>query len=227
MISRTERWAPIGGIAFVVCMVVGSMLVGDIPKPDASRGEITRYLADADNHVRNIAGAYLWVVGALMFLWFLTRLRNDLRRAEGGTGALSTLAFGGGVAFAAVWMVSAVLFAAVPYAVEWRDAPVTNIDMVRVLPPAGRMLLLLGGGFAALLILIAASAVILRTALLPRWLGWLGIVAALLLVFDATYQTIFPFWVWVFIASCVMLTRREQTQRDRTVPEVAEMRSAR
>jgi hypothetical protein len=114
-ISRTERWAPISGIAFVVLMVVGSMLVGDTPRPDASEQEIAEYLADSHRHHRNIIGAYLWV-GAIPFLWFLTRLRNDLRRAEGGTGALSNLAHGAGVAFTAVWMVSAATFAAVPYA---------------------------------------------------------------------------------------------------------------
>src|SRR5262249_33492107 len=135
------------------------------------------------------------------------RLRNDIRRAEGGTGALSTLTFGAGVAFAAVWMVSAAAFAAVPDAVELRDAPITNPDPLRVLPAMGRLLLLQGGGFAGLLILLATSAAIFRTAVYPRWLGWLGIVAATVLVVDVLYLTIFPFWTWVFIASVAMLVR--------------------
>ena len=117
MVKQLERWAPLGGIVFVVLMVVGSILVGDVPGPDAPEQEIADYLADSDNHTRNIIGAYLWVVGALAFLWFLTRLRSDLRRAEGGTGALSNLAFGAGVAFTAVWMVSAAAFASVAYAI--------------------------------------------------------------------------------------------------------------
>jgi hypothetical protein len=97
MIGQIERWAPIAGIVFVALMVVGSIFVLDVPGPDAPEREIADYLADSDNHMRNIIGAYLWVVGALAFLWFLTRLRSDLRRAEGGTGALSNLAFGAGV----------------------------------------------------------------------------------------------------------------------------------
>jgi hypothetical protein len=156
-ISRTERWAPISGIAFVVLMVVGSMLVGDTPRPDASEQEIAEYLADSHRHHRNIIGAYLWV-GAIPFLWFLTRLRNDLRRAEGGTGALSNLAHGAGVAFTAVWMVSAATFAAVPYAITLRGAPVSDPDLVRLLPALGRLELLLGGGFSGLLVLLAAAA---------------------------------------------------------------------
>src|SRR5262245_27563626 len=128
--SRFERWAPVAGIAFVVLMVVGSMLVGNVPSPDASRAEIAAYLSDGDRQMHNIVGAYLWVIGAIAFLWFLIRLRNDLRRAEGGNGTLSNLAFGAGVAFAAVWTVSAATFASVAYAVTLRDAPVTETDLV-------------------------------------------------------------------------------------------------
>jgi hypothetical protein len=140
------RWAPIAGIAFVVLMVVGSMLIGDVPAPDAPTHDITDYLADSTNHTRNIIGAYLWVIGALAFLWFPVRLRSDIRTAEGGTGFFSNLAFGAGVAFAAVWTVSAAAFAAEPYAIELRDAPLTDPDLVRVLPALGRLLLLHGGG---------------------------------------------------------------------------------
>jgi hypothetical protein len=211
MNGQIERWAPIGGIVFVVLMVVGSFLVGDVPGADAPEQEIADYLADSDNHTRNIIGAYLWVAGALVFLWFLTRLRSDLRRAEGGTGALSNMAFGAGVAFTAVWMVSAAALASVAYAIALRDAPVSDPDLVRVLPPMGGLLLLLGGGFAGLLLLLAASVVIFRTGVFPRWLAWLGIVAAIALLFDVIYGNILPFWVWVFIASIVMLMRREET----------------
>jgi hypothetical protein len=211
MISQIERWAPISGIVFVVLMVAGSILVGDVPGADAPEQEIADYLADSGTHTRNIIGAYMWVVGALAFLWFLTRLRSDLRRAEGGTGALSNLVFGAGVAFTAVWMVSAAALASVAYAIELRDAPISDPDLVRVLPPMGGLLLLLGGGFAGLLLVLGASVAIFQTGVFPRWLAWLGIVAAIVLLFDVIYLNIFPFWVWVFIASIVMLMRREET----------------
>jgi hypothetical protein len=207
-LSLFERWAPVAGIAFVVLMVVGSMLVSNVPSPDAPRAEIVDYLADGDRQMSNIVGAYLWVVGSLAFLWFLIRLRNDLRKAEGGRGTLSNLAFGAGVAFAAVWTVAASTFASVAYAVTLRDAPVTDTDLVRVLPPLGRLELLLGGGFSGILVLLATSAVIPRTGVLPRWLGGLAIAAAIALLFDAVYLTILPFWGWVLIASVVMLVRR-------------------
>ena len=209
--SWLERWAPISGIAFVVLMVVGSMLVGDIPAPDAPRQEIADYLADSGTHTRNLIGGYLWVIGALAVLWFLVLLRNDIRKAEGGTGSLSTLAFGAGVAFVAVWMVSAAAYVALPYAIELRNAPITDTQLVSVLPVTGRLSLLLGGGFSGIVVILAAVGAIFRTGVFPRWLAWLGIVASIVLLFDVVYITIFPFWTWVLVASIVMLVRREKT----------------
>jgi hypothetical protein len=200
---------PIAGLAFVVLMVVGSMLIGDVPLPDAPAQEITEYLADSGRHTTNLIGAYFWVLGALSFLLFLVRLRNELRRAEGGQGTLSNLAFGAGVAFSAVWLGSAAAYAALPYSIALRGAQVTDIDLVRVLPAMGRLALLLGGGFSGALVLLAAAVVIFRTAVFPRWLAWLGIIASIALLFDVVYINITPFWAWVGVASVVMLVRRK------------------
>ena len=68
-----------------------------------------------------------------------------------------------------------------------------------------------------MLLLLATAAVILRTGVLPRWLAWLGIVAAIVLLVDVVYLTIFPFWGWVFIASVVMLVRQKKTATNKLV----------
>jgi hypothetical protein len=208
---HSERWAPLGGIIFVLLMFVGTFFVADVPDADAPAQEIADYLADSDNHTRNIIGAYIWVLGALSFLWFLTRLRSVLRGAEGGTGLLSNIVFGAGVLYSAFMITSAVAFAAVAYAVGLRDAPVSDPDLVRVLPEMAWALLLLGGGFAGLFLVLIASVVIFQTRVLPRWLAWLGFVVAIVLVFDVIYVNIVPFLVWVLAASIVLLRRREET----------------
>jgi hypothetical protein len=211
MVRQLERWAPLGGIIFVLLMLTGAFFVTDVPDADAPAQEITDYLADSDNHTRNIIGAYMWVLGGLAFLWFLTRLRSVLREAEGGMGSLSNLVFGAGVVFTAVWSASAASAAAVPYSVEFSDAPVSDPDLVRVLPQMAGLLLLLGGGFATLFLVLVASAVILQTGVLPRWLAWLGILVAIVQLFDVIYGNIVPFLVWALAASIVLLMRREET----------------
>jgi hypothetical protein len=117
-------------------------------------------------------------------------------------------------------MVSAAAFASA-YAVALRGAPVVDPDLVRVLPPMGRLLLLFGAGFAGLFLVLAASVVILQTAVFPRWLAWLGVVAAIALLFDVIYLNILPFWLWVFIASIVMLARRQKTATEETATTAA------
>jgi hypothetical protein len=207
--SRLERWAALGGIIFVALMVSGTYLVADVPDPAAPQEAIAAYLVDGGNHMTNLIGAYVWVLGALAFLWFLTRLRSVLRGAEGGMGTLSNLAFGSGVIYSALMMASAVAFAAVAYAVALRGATVTDTDFVRVLPQMAWMLLLLGAGFAGLLVMVATCIVSFKTRVLPRWLAWLGIVMAIVLLFDVIYVNILPFLIWVVAASIVLLMRRE------------------
>jgi hypothetical protein len=211
MVRQLERWAPLAGIIFVALMVSGTYLVADVPDPDARQQEFADYLTDSDNHTRNIIGVYMWVVGGLLFLWFLTHLRSVLRAAEGGTDALSNLVFGAGVVYTAVWMTSAATFASLAYAVEVRDASVSNPDFVRVLPQIAWLLLLVGAGFAALFLVLIASVVIFQTRVLPRWLAWLGFVVAIALLFDVLYVNIVPFLIWVVAAAIVLLMRRDKT----------------
>ena len=206
-----QRWTAISGIVFVVLMLTGAGFVTDVPKGDASAQEIAGYLADSGNHTRNIIGAYLWVLGGLAFLGFVAGLRSVLRRAEGEPGTLSSLVFGAGVVFTAVWSASAVALATVAYAVEFSDAPVSDPDFVRVLPQLGGLLLLLGGGFAGILLLLATSVLTFRTGVFPRWLGWFGILVAIALVFDVTYMNIVPLLAWVVGASIVLLMRQDET----------------
>jgi hypothetical protein len=206
-----QRWTALSGIVFVVLMLTGAFFVIDVPAPDASTQEIAGYLADSGNHTRNIVGAYIWVLGGLAFLGFVAGLRAVLRRAEGDPGTLSSLVFGAGVVFTAVWSVSAVALAAVAYSVELADAPVSDPDLVRVLPQLGSLLLLLGGGFAGILLVLVTSMLTFRTRVLQRWLAWFGILVAIALVFDVTYMNILPLVAWVLFASIALLMRQDET----------------
>jgi Domain of unknown function (DUF4386) len=205
-----QRWPALSGIVFVVLMLTGAFFVIDVPAPDASTQEIAGYLADSANHTRNIVGAYLWVLGGLAFLGFVAGLRAVLRRAEGDPGTLSSLVFGAGVVFTAVWSVSAVAIAAVAYSVGLGDAPVSDPDLVRVLPQLGSLLLLLGGGFAGIVLVLATSMLTFRTRVLPRWLAWFGILVAIALVFPVTYMNILPLVAWVLFASVALLMRQDE-----------------
>jgi hypothetical protein len=214
-----QRWAALSGIVFVVLMLSGAYFVTDVPEADASAQEIAAYLDDSGNLTRNIVGAYIWVLGGLAFLGFVAGLRVVLRRAEGEPGTLSSLVFGAGVLFTAVWSVSAATLAAVAYAVEFGDAPVSNPDLVRVLPQLGSFLLLLGGGFAGILLVLATSVLAFRTRVFPRWFAWLGILVAIALVVDVAYMNILPLVALVGVASIALLLMRQDETATGAAPE--------
>jgi hypothetical protein len=216
---QQERWAPIAGIIFVLLMFFGTFFVADVPDADSTQQEISDYLGDSDNHTRNIIGVYVWVLGALSFLWFVTHLRSVLRAAERGTGILSNVVFGAGVIYSALMISSAVTFGATAYAISLRDATVSEVDLVRVLPQLAWLILLLGAGFAGIVLIVAACIVSFQTGVLPRWLAWLGIVAAILLLFDVLYVNIVPLLIWVLAASIVLLMRRDQTIATSSPPQ--------
>ncbi len=211
MINQLERWAPLGGVIFVVLLVIGVALIGDHPDPDAVDGEIKDYLGDSGRQTNNIVGAYLWVLAGIALLWFLTHLRGVLRTAEGAPGTLSNLGFAAGLVFTVLLMSGGATIAAVAGAIEFRDAPITETDLVRTLPQMGYAMILLGGGFAAVVLVLTTSIISLQTGVLPQWLAWLGIVAAIVLLFAVIFLPMVALLIWVLAVSGVLLVREDAT----------------
>jgi hypothetical protein len=194
----------------VVLLVIGVALIGDHPDPDATDQEITDYLGDGGKHTSNLIGAYLWVLAGVAFLWFLSHLRGVLRAAEGGPGTLSNLGFAAGVVFTVLLMAGSAAIAAVAGAVEFRDAPIRDVDLVRTLPQMGYAMTLLGGGFTAIGLVLTTSIISFQTGVLPQWLAWLGVVAAVILLFAIIFLPMVALLIWVLCVSGVLLMRTEE-----------------
>jgi len=69
----------------------------------------------------------------------------------------------------------------------------------------------LGGGFAALVLVLTTSIISLRTGVLPQWLAWLGILAAIVLLFAVIFLPMVALLIWVLAVAGVLLTRTEKT----------------
>lgn len=202
------RWAAIAGIFFVVLLIGGLVLNTDFPEPSASDEEIASYLDDSGAHARTIIGQYLWVVAGVSFLGFLSHLRTTLRRAEGESGTLSTLGFAAGLVFTAMGLVSAAAIATVAGGIELEDASKPHPDFVRYLTQLGYGVLLIGGGFAAIVLVLTTSILTLRTGVFPKWLAWLGFLAAVaLLLAPFAFFPVIALPIWVLAVSAVLLLR--------------------
>src|ERR1700693_655807 len=101
---NTMRWskhAPLTGIVAVVLWVVGFIVLhgpANQPNSDVSAARALNFFKDKPNAI--LLGAFLMMLGALFFLWFLGSLRATLHSAEGGVGRVATIAGGGGLAMA-------------------------------------------------------------------------------------------------------------------------------
>jgi hypothetical protein len=144
-------------------------------------------------------------------LWFLGSLRSALRAAEGGTGRLSAIAYAGGIVLAA----TAVADASIQFAVA---------ESVGDVPPAVTQTLsvlysdfFLGFPVGVGTLLLASGLAILRTGVLPVWLGWVALVLGIVSITPIGFFAFFAVLAWIVVVS-VMLYRREPGPTPRSGP---------
>lgn len=201
--SRWARWAPIGGLAFIVLFVVG-MLLYSTPDVDNTPERIRSFYDDKGNRAEQIIAGYLLVLSGVFFLWFLGSLRARLQEVEGGQGRLTSIMFASGIVFVAMLMSAAACFMFVAGEITFADAPV-DPEIERVLPDFGFAFLTVAGAFAAIAMIDAASVLIIRTGVMPNWIGWLGFVVALALLIGALVFPMAALLVWVGVVSLALL----------------------
>jgi hypothetical protein len=173
--TDTRRWERIAaglGIIFVVLQVAAGAMLGGAPALDAPSPEIQRYLVDDGGNV--LVAATMAALAAFFGLWFLGSLRTFLERAEGAPGHLSKVAFGAGL----VTITMATTASLPTVALAWDDTAaraepgllqaVWNLNTLALVPI----------GSSAGVFCLAIALIILRTRVLPAWLGWIGVLAA-------------------------------------------------
>jgi hypothetical protein len=191
-VSRIARWGPFAGFGTVALLVVG-VFAGAFGGPAPNEGSGQEWLDYfRDDETRIYVGSTIFLLGIVLFLWFLGSLRIALRAAEGTSGYWSPVAFGAGIA-------SATLLALI---VVPGLGGALSTDALE--PAAAQSLGLLTFVFfiAAQLftaVLLAATALAaLTTRVLPAWLAWASLAVAIVLVTPIGFLGILiglPLWV--------------------------------
>jgi hypothetical protein len=206
---RRDIWTPLAGYAAALTFVVGVFLASDSPDSDASDAKVVSFYNNHGNRVGIIIGAYVLVFCALFLIWFTAGLRQRLRAAEGTGGRLTDVALGGGILAAVGISTGAIALAAVPAGESFGGTPFHTADVARYIPSIGFGMILIPAMFGAIALIDAVSIVIMRKGVLPRWLGWLGFVSGVLLLFAApAFFPVILFPVWL-VATSVALQRSE------------------
>ena len=201
-----DRWAPLAGVLSVVCSLVGVLFVLDQPQEKDSNAKIVAYFAQHSNQVRGVVGFFVFFAGILFLLAFLGSLRERLLAVEGESGRLAALAFGAGIASLPLWGVSMLLAFA---AFTSGESSKFRLD------PNTYRLLSTTSYFAWVAALIvsavvvwATSALALRTGVLPRWYGLLGIAAGIVQLFGLFLFPFLVWWLWIVVTAVLLVTRR-------------------
>jgi len=213
--SRLERLAGIAAIAGIVMLFVANIQLGTPPKAEDSARAVARFMADKRSQV--LVYVALFGVAYILLMMFAAGLRQKLRRA-GDRSDLPSLAFGSAVWINAVGLTGVGVLGAAAY-----HAPAVDPNTSRALFDLGNVVFaLLGAPFAVLF--AAASISAMGTRAFPRWINWVGILAAvvnvakLLTLFQRTgglapngslsILFIIPIWVWSIAVGVVMIRTR-------------------
>jgi hypothetical protein len=202
-----SRAAPLTGVVFVALWIaVFALLGGEEGESDAA---IVAYYADDANRGEAVVAFDLIVAAALCFIGFLAVLRDRLARPEAEAGALTNLAFGGGLAAATLWLVAGVFWTGVAYTANETAEYVVDPNTERVVSEMA-YLFFVTGVYATILVVLGTSLVALRTRVLPRWLGWLGLLIAASLLGALGVFPFFLFLGWVLAVSVALVRRGEE-----------------
>ncbi|HEU0304124.1 MAG TPA: hypothetical protein VFR32_06045 [Gaiellaceae bacterium] len=198
------RWAPLSGIAFATLWVAGFVLAIASGGDGESAAEILADYADAANRDRSVLAFLLTLLGLLFFVWFLALLRGRLAAAEGRAGTYTAVAFGAGLVASVIWVVAAVFQMAVDYTINETKEFVLDPNTERLVSETAYLLFVVGTPVAGLVVL-ATSLLGLRAGAVPRWLAWLGLpLAALMILAFLAVIPLLLFLAWVVAVSLVL-----------------------
>jgi hypothetical protein len=189
----TPRSAAFAGIVFSVLYIVSLVLIKQtVPDDPQEAGDwLVR-----DRRTVDLA-LYLLPFAGIAFLWFIGVLRDRLGALE--DRFFATVFLGSGLLFLAMLFITGALSAGVmiSYRVDperligsgiytFARAAVYQIVNVYALKMAG-------------VFMISTSMIALRTGIFPRWMAYLGVVLAILLLFAVGHflwtPLVFPLWV--------------------------------
>jgi hypothetical protein len=170
--ASTERWNAASGYLVIALGIAGAAFERGSPPLTAPTEEMVAFWSTYQREL--LAQSMMFVLSAGAYLWFYGSLRSVLMRAEGGTGTLSTIAFGAGIITASLQIVLQCFQAAVAIAA----AGTLEHSVVALF--SGLMWAVSVIAYVPMGVMLAAvAAASFAHRAFPRWLAWLSSVTSL------------------------------------------------
>jgi hypothetical protein len=202
-----QRWAALGGVAYVVLFLIGVILTySGAVDTSAAPAKVIAYYSDAGHRDRVNFGWVVTGLGLFFFLWFLSALRQAVRRLEVDDGFLTGLTTIGGVVYASLTLAALAVETGIRTMSDDTYHHTVYPGLIHAADDVSWVLHASGGAGAAAMV-IAASLAALRAGAVPTWSGWLGIVAGILSLALIIFFPWFVFGIWVLVVSIGMFVR--------------------
>jgi hypothetical protein len=199
--SRQKRdLGSLTGALFVVLVLVAFFaLGGNTPEGDDSAKKVASFYSDNEN--KQIIAAVVLALSAVPLLFFTSILRDRLRAALPERSVIPAFAFGGGVLAAGGFVTAATIhFALADYAED-------------ITPVAAQALNALDGDFflpfttGLAVLMLATSVAAIRAQVVPRWMGWVGVVLFVVFFTPAGFIAFGLTGIWIIVASILLYLR--------------------
>jgi hypothetical protein len=151
----------------------------DVPH-EPSDAELLQWWQQSGNRMSGLASGLSAITAAVSFPVVL----NYLRRLTAASRAPQWLAFARtmGAAVTAVWLVTGAARTTIGHLVDVMNEPLPRVDVLRFATALNYTLLGLSGMAVLSLAMLAVSVVVLRTDVLGRWVGYLGMVCGVIIL---------------------------------------------
>ena len=211
--QRSSRaWlVPLIGIAFIVVLVVSLVIQGSPTSADHPPSQVQQWYQDNKDSAE--IGAFLGVVAGALLIFFGAYLRKVLEDAEGQGSMLPILALIGlSIVAVGAAIDGMILFAAAEAA---DDIPAPEIQTIQAIWDNDFLPFFLG----VLVFLWSVGISVLRSGVLPKWLGWFAIVFGVVsLAGPLGFIGGLGAAVWIIIASIMLSIRARRPAQAQPTP---------
>jgi Domain of unknown function (DUF4386) len=205
--SRSRAWlVPLTGVAFIVVAIISFIVAGEPKDAGHPANEIVDWYVDNKDQVE--IGAFIGVAAAVLLVFFGAYLRNVLRAAAGGTDMLSLVSFIGIVVVAVGFAIDTTISIALAERAD--DIDPTGVQTLQALWDNDFVPIALG----VLLFLWATGISVVRSGVLPKWIGWIMILLGVVALTPIGFVSFIASAVLILLISILLALRERSAAPD-------------